>query len=277
METTAPQAPSEIPVEWAISSFVSSFDSKVKHLDVTWEYLLGTPVTGPGGYLSSEGWNKLEPFLAEEIAAQSRERLKQTLRQAVRERLIRDWIARYAGDISAEEQRLATRGIESYLEQDSREDLESYLEALLTLGIAAAEKKRKTSGRTTNYLQNAWAVLLGTTKVAIAFTVLSAAASRFETIVLAMLVLIYISAEAAHTVGLQASIGNAIGVHRELKCIHQTLDSYEYTEDRQALIQEQRDIKKVLQRGTVRIYVARAVAAVIWLLAVWKLVSAIVA
>jgi hypothetical protein len=51
----------------------------VKHLDVTWEYLLGTPVTGPGGYLSSEGWNKLEPFLAEEIAAQRS--VSTTLRQ----------------------------------------------------------------------------------------------------------------------------------------------------------------------------------------------------
>ena len=95
----------------------------------------------------------------------------------------------YESDTSAEEQRLATRGIEYYLEQDSLEDLKSYLEALLTLGIAAAEKKRKKSGRTTHYLQNAWAVLIGTTKVAIAFTVLSVAASRFETIVLAMLVL----------------------------------------------------------------------------------------
>ena len=89
--------------------------------------------------------------------------------------------------------------------------------------------------------------------------------------------MIYISAETAHTVGLQASIANAIGMHRELKCIHQALDSYEYTEERQALIQEQREVHKVLRRSTVRIYVARTVAGVIWLLAVWKLISAIVA
>jgi hypothetical protein len=53
--------------------------------------------------------------------------------------------------------------------------------------------------------------------------------------------------------------------------------AYEYTEERQAIIQEQRAAKKTLRGVTVRIYVARTVAAVIWVLAVWKLISAILA
>jgi hypothetical protein len=68
-----------------------------------------------------------------------------------------------------------------------------------------------------------------------------------------------------------------MGTHSEFGCIHQALNSYVHTQERQAIIQEQRAAKKVLHRGTVRIYVARIVSAAIWLLAVWKLISAIVA
>jgi hypothetical protein len=276
METTAPQVPSEIPCEWAILSFFGSFDSKVNHLDVTWEYLQDTPLPFHGE-VSLKDWEGLRPFIAEEIAAQNRERLKQRLKPAVREKVIRDWLARYAADLTANEKHLVTSGIEGYLEQDSPAELEGYLEALLKQGVATAEKKRKKSGRVRDYLRNAWAVLVGTVKFAIAFAVLSVASSRFETIVLAMLVMIYVTAEAAHLDELCTSVAIAMGTHSEFGCIHQALNSYVHTQERQAIIQEQRAAKKVLHRGTVRIYVARIVSAAIWLLAVWKLISAIVA
>jgi hypothetical protein len=67
--------------------------------------------------------------------------------------------------------------------------------------------------RAGGYVRNRWAVLSGIVKIAIAYAVLSAASSRFETIVFAILVLIYVAVETSYAEQLCTSVAIAMKTH----------------------------------------------------------------
>jgi len=168
MDEAATQAPSNVSPECALLALFFSLDSRADLLDVTWDYLLDIPLLIPHGEVSLKGWEELEPFLLEEVAAQRRERLKQRLRAAVREKVIGDWIARYVKGLSQDEEKTLKSRIETDLEQDSKKELGEYLELVLTDGIAKAEQKKKKEQRA-GYPGHLWVAILGIAKLVVAF------------------------------------------------------------------------------------------------------------
>jgi hypothetical protein len=274
MDEAATQAPSNVSPECALLALFFSLDSRADLLDVTWDYLLDIPLLIPHGEVSLKGWEELEPFLLEEVAAQRRERLKQRLRAAVREKVIGDWIARYVKGLSQDEEKTLKSRIETDLEQDSKKELGEYLELVLTDGIAKAEQKKKKEQRA-GYPGHLWVAILGIAKLVVAFKLFAAASSKFETIVFAMLALIYVSVEGAYRASRYFTALSAIGADNQFIRIFRALKIYEYSREHQALIDQHRETKKLLPRMTIRFYLASAFSAVIWVLAVWKLTTSL--
>lgn len=277
METDAIHSPSAVDPEWLVSSFFWSLDSKVNQLDVTWDYLQATVLAGPGGSLPSlNEWEKLEPTLVEDRSKRNRERLKQHLRAAVREKVVRDWVTYNIKNISAEEARLVISAMETCLEQDCQKKLRNYLETVLIKGVTVAEKERKKQQRGDGYLGHIWAGITGCIKCGIAFGVLSAASSKFENIVLAMLVLIYISQDAADIASRYRSALEWIESRDQFKRLFRAIRSDELLYGHEAILEEQRENEtQLVPRANVRFYISTTATTIIWLMVLWKLVMSL--
>jgi hypothetical protein len=262
-----------VPPSEPILELLWSVEAKVNNLDLNWDYLQKMDFVRHGD-LRPEQWEKLEPFLAEEAAVHERVRLKQHLRRAISESVISDWVAAHVDIKKSSDAILVKSRIRSYLLQNRQDELKLYLEDVLGEGIKKAEKTYKKEQRSGGYALHAWALTTGIVKLVIAFGILSVASSRFETIVFAVLVLTYISLNAAYRYGRYYIRFTTVAIDNRFSGMFRALEIQSPCED-EAQIAVQRQTNSLPAAVTVPFWISEAFDAVITLFAVWKLISSI--
>lgn len=75
--------------------------------------------------------------------------------------------------------------------EGKKENLQAYLTDVLELGLEKADQKQKREHRKGGYLLYGWSALVGAIKVGIVLGAFSVSKTKFETVVVAFLILIY--------------------------------------------------------------------------------------
>jgi hypothetical protein len=115
-------------------------------------------------------------------------------------------------------------------------------------------------------------VVAGLARVILVIGVLAAAQSKFETIVYAILVLIYNGVDAAYRGAGYSTMLMAFGIDNQFKRVIRKLKSDEPTWERETRLETE---KKDGARSVIRFYISSSFIGITWLYAMFKLVSAV--
>jgi hypothetical protein len=227
------------------------------------------------GYPTKEQWDALQPSLVEQEKQRSQRVLHTYLEASVRKKLISDWVERNV-DAKEYDKKELKREIDFYVREDRTEDLRVYLSDVLEVGLKKAQSRRKRKQwGDGDYVGHVWEALTGIVRVAIVVGIFVAAQTKFETIVFAMLVMIYYAIYGASSGYLQIIQGVAFGVDNQFKRIRRALKVEIPAVDREIEYEGEQELLKEASRGKVRFWIRAAFFYVIWLVAIWKLVAAV--
>jgi hypothetical protein len=226
-------------------------------------------------YPLKEHWDALQPSLVEQEKQRSQRFLHTYLEASVREKLISDWVER---NVNAKEydKTALKREMDSYVREGRTEDLRVYLSDVLEVGLKKAQSRRKwRQWGDGGYVGHVWEALTGLVRVAIVVGIFGAAQTKFETIVFAMLVMIYYAIYGASSGLVQIVQGVAFGADNQFKRMRRVLKEEIAAVDREIEYEGEQELLKEAIRGKVRFWIRTAFFSVIWLVAIWKLVAAV--
>ena len=153
-----------------------------------------------GGIAPGQEWEALEALLQEERRRKALDLFRAEQKALIRHRTIREWVDEHLATERATDRSHLVSEIGSRLKADELEELIAYLTDALECGIdearvrskrraAEVRKRRQRSA----YPLYAWAVVKGVVRVGVAFGLFSLAKTEFETAVIALLVISYLS------------------------------------------------------------------------------------
>jgi hypothetical protein len=260
------------PTEELVEKLLITLKQKAENLELVEDEL---HQMGIFDWVGREQWRALDPVLIEEYHQRARELTRRYVQNLVREKLIHDWLERYTPVKSDRERNSVERTIEDHLRADREEELTEYLADVVTGGIKQADKNREKRQRTGGYGGHAWAVATGLARVILVVGVLGIAQSRFETIMYAMLVLIYNGVDAAYRGAGYSTMLMAFGIDNQFKRVIRKLKSDEPTWERETRLETEKKTEKDGARSVIRFYISSSFIGITWLYAMLKLVAAV--
>jgi hypothetical protein len=162
-----------------------------------------------------------------------------------------------------------------YISEDRDEALRDYLSDVLELGLkkAGRRRKRKRWGDG-GYFGHAWEVMVGIVRLVVV-GIFDVAQSKFETIVFAMLVMTYNAVYSTSIAQFQSRREMALGIDAQFRRIRRILKEELTGADRETEHEKEQDLSKEVGRDTIRFWIQVGFFSLIWLVAIWKLVSAV--
>lgn len=268
---TPTQAPSP---ETLVRDLLQELKTKVEWLAITEEEL---DELGAFDYSAArDEWVELDEIRAAEDKERRRDSIRARFKNVVRRSLVEQWLQQHASMKQQSQRKRVLDTIQLYLRDDREDELFHYLCDVLVIGLEKADKKQTSKLRGGSFypVLIAWAILTGLLRVGLAFGVLAVASSKFETIVFALLILIYygvVSASAA-----ERYYNSSTGKRSEnllmrlmLKLNHDELDW-----EREHRIEAEREASQNVARGAVPFLISELSIGLVWLLAMYKLVTA---
>lgn len=143
------------------------------------------------GTIRESEWQALEPELTREHDGHEFLERKRKIQAAIRGKLVSNFIEQHASTRFNWEKHSLKRRIEMLLWESRREALQSYLTDVLEVGTEGADKNQKREQRKGGAALYTWAVIVGTIKLGIVLGAFSVSKTRFETVVVALIVLTY--------------------------------------------------------------------------------------
>lgn len=226
-------------------------------------------------WVGRDEWEKLKPVLAEEHDRRAYERTRTSLQNLVREKLIVEWLAQHTPVEKDYERRWIENTIDVYLREDRKEELTEYLIDVVAGGMELADKNRRKKQRAGGYVGHAWAAITGLVRVALVFGIFEAAHTSFETIVFAILVLIYNSAEQFYWADTNSEMVMMFGMHDRFNRILRQLNEDEPSWQREARLGDEREAQKKSSVMIVRLYMRIAFIGITSLYALFRLIVAL--
>lgn len=212
------------------------------------------------------------PSLIEEGKQRSQRDLRTRLEESVREKLISDWVESNVNTKRDDKEGLK-REIDLYVKERRMEDLRVYLSDVLEVGLKKAQSRR--TRKLWGDVRHVWEGLTGLVRVAIVLGIFGAAQTKFETIVFAMLVMIYHAIYGTSSECLQIIHGVASGVDNQFKRIRRVLNAEATPADRGLEYEREQKLLKDATRREVRFTIRSVFLSVIWWIAIWKLVAVV--
>ena len=227
-------------------------------------------------YSYKDHWTELQSVLDDERKQLRCWLLRSELQTSVRNKLISEWIAQNVKTTEDEREALKYE-IYSYVKEDRIEDLRRYLCDVLLLGLTKAQKRRRRKKYGDGgYFGHSWEALKGIVRVVIVVAIFAAAQSKFETIVFAMLVMIYSTtygSAAEESLGLQFLL---VELRKEFKRLRRFLKEEVRDDDRWYEYLSEQELVKDHNREGVRFWIRTAFFWVLWLIAIRKLVASLI-
>jgi hypothetical protein len=219
-------------------------------------------------------WEKLKPVLAEERDRRAYERARAGLQNLVREKLILEWLAQHT-QVEDWKHRHIKDTIDVYLREDRKEELTEYLADVVAVGKELADKNRMKKQRAGGYVGHAWIVIKGLVRVALVIGIFEAARTSFETVVFAILVLIYNSAEQFYWADTCSGMVEMFSMHNQFRRVLLQLKEDEPSWQREARLDDEREAQKKSAVTIVRFYISTAFIGITSLYALFRLVIAL--
>ena len=267
--------PAEAPSpETRVGTLLAEIQTKVDWLAISEQELeeLGA-FQYPG---AREDWQTLESLRAEEDKQRRSEFTRTRFQNIIRKRLIYEWLQKNTTvkEDSGRQQILNT--IQICLRDDRESELVEYLCDVVALDLDRANKKRKRErlGRAYPALI-IWAAFSAVLRLTLVFFILQAADGKFQTIVFAILVLIYNRIAGASQ---DESYRNAMTTRRTHELLKRVMLKLKYDEldwEHSQRIEEERETDKALLRTTVPSIIVDCSLGLTWLFAIYKLVVAL--
>jgi hypothetical protein len=226
------------------------------------------------GWVGLDEWEKLKPVLVEESDRRAYERTRTCLQNVVREKLILEWLVQHTPLKDYERDRIKDT-IDVYLREDRKEELTEYLADAVAVGMELADKNRRKRQRAGGYVGHAWAVITGLVRVALVIGIFEAAKTRFETIVFAILVLIYNSAEQFYWANTCSGMVMMFSMHSQFSRILRQLKADEPSWQRKTRLGEEREAQKKSALTIVRFYISIVFIGITSLYALLRLIFAL--
>ncbi len=267
--------PAEAPTpEIRAEELLLDIKNKVEWLDVTEEELEQWDAFQ---YTADRDvWREVKALRSKEHDEHRLESARLRFQNVICENVTFDWLRKNTALKSELDFRKIVATVQLYLQDEQRQELAEYLRDVLTVGLKKADKKRKKAlvGRS-YWAIVGWAVLTGLIRVAFVVAIFSAANTKFETIVFAMLILIYAGTQC--TSRLQGYLDLLTRVRTEylLKRILLRLKYEELKWVHDDRIEEERKMNKNLSRAEIPIAITDLSFGLVWLIAMGMIVTAI--
>lgn len=260
--------------EHQVERLLSDIKTKVDWLAITDEEIEQLGVFEDS--YDREEWRWLDRFLRTEYDERRRENARLRFQGAIRNALIYNWLQKNTNVKSEWESKRIADTVWTDLRDDARENLTEYLCDVVTLGLDKADEKRKKAkvGRWYWGLI-VWTVLVALVRLALVFGIVESAQNKFETIVLAMLVLTYIGVQDASR---QESYLHLLRGAQSECLFNRVLLKVKYQElewERDRRIHDERDTTEKLARIPVPYSIQGLSFGLVWLFAMYKIVAAI--
>ncbi len=222
-------------------------------------------------------WNALRTVLLHEKETRRIAATRIQLQNKVRAKLILEWLDKHLKSTTDHEKRQLERVMSEYLTKGAYLNLRTYMSDVLRKGPQRADKKRKRdlwlSGA--SLAGYAWEALCGIARLGIVFGIFTVTATKFEVVVAALLTMIYFaiySVSSAYDLRFEANAFKSGMTDKRLRVL---LKEEQTTDDRDIECQEQVQTAKVLTRSVVRFWIRGGFLALVWLVALFKLISTI--
>lgn len=137
-----------------------------------------------------EEWVSIATHVRKEQEQATFEAQKDRIQEAIRSKLIRDWLSKNLKDLSGDKRVDLFHLIENGSKAEQTWALRLYLVDVLKLGIEEAERRSKRRNRG-GWLGLTWTIVQGLFKLTVVLLVLLAARTPFEQMALAILILLY--------------------------------------------------------------------------------------
>jgi hypothetical protein len=200
-----------------VDNLLAALEVQANRLELTEEELAEMGAFEEKSFMrltSRENWDVLHPVLTEEYRQRACERYRAYFQDFVRHKLVEDWLERQTIEKKHGDRDQIQTAIQIYLRQDRREELREYLTNVARFGLEKANKKRKQEQRSGGYFGHIWAGSVGLARFMLAIGIFAAAESKFETIVLALLILIHIGIQGAYMADRYYTMLMAFGIDR---------------------------------------------------------------
>jgi hypothetical protein len=182
--------PAEEPTpEIRVEELLLDIKNKVEWLDVTEEELEQWDAFQ---YTADRDvWREVKSLRSKEYDEHRLESARLQFQNVICENVTFNWLRKNTA-LSEWDFKQIVIAVQLYLQDERRQELAEYLRDVLTVGLKKADKKRKKAfvGRW-YWAIVGWAVLTGIIRIALVVAILAVSHSKFETIVFAMLILIY--------------------------------------------------------------------------------------
>jgi PHD/YefM family antitoxin component YafN of YafNO toxin-antitoxin module len=274
MDAPEQQTPDEL-----ISDLLISLSQKARYLQLTDEearlYIFGK--ARPYAYaISHQDWEALQSLLADEVNKRHLDSVRHFLEEIVREAIVTEWIEKNVNGTEIDKRRLKS-DVEFHLRDGREADLRAYLSDVLEIGLKKAQQKqeRKLQGDG-GYVGHVWVAVQGLVRLGIVVGVFSVAQTKFETAAFAILVLIYESISNIASGQARAMTGFWLAVEAHFKRIRRLLKEELSEPEREMRHEEEQELMRFAAREfRVRFWIRAGCSSLVWILALWKLLTTI--
>ena len=265
-------APAEAPTpEIRVEELLLDIKNKVEWLDVTeeqleqWDALRYTA--------DRDDWQEVKSFRSKEYDEHRIHSARLRFQNVICENVTFDWLRKNTDLKSEFDFREIVSTVQFYLQNERREELAEYLCDVLTVGLKKANKNRKKAlvGRWYWGIIG-WAVLTGLIRTALVVAILMAARSKFETIVFAMLILIYAGTQSTSRLQRYFNLLSRTRTEYLLKRVLLRLKYEELKWEHDARIEEERKMNKSVSRAEIPMIITDISFGLVWLIAMGMIV-----
>jgi len=261
-------APSPYTPKDLIDTLLLDIAVKAKHLQLSSEEA--------AEFAFEKDWNALKPVLLEWERSTHLKYVRQTLEKRVLERVISDWVEKNVSGSTLEKRSLKAE-IESCIKEDREEELREYLPTVLELGATKAIKtiKHKKKWGEGGYGGYFWEAIVGIVRLVIVISIFTVAQSKFQTVVFALLVLTYYAVYSNSLAHFQSRTRMAFGIDGQFKLIRRLQKEEISKDDRELNHENEQELANTFTLQNIRYWIQMGFFSLIWLVAMWKLLSAV--
>jgi hypothetical protein len=255
----------------AVRDFMLELNRRVDRLDLTDEEIASVTEK----HWDKAYWEEIQGLLAAEDRARQSAGSRRYFQDKMREKLVIDFVTKHGQKDDRDERNKAESLITVYIQTDEREALQSFLNDVEQLGCKGANAKRKKDQAARGYVGHAWTALVGLVRLAVVVGVFSVATSRFETIVFALLILIYNSVESNFGIYRMFWLREAMDMEANFKKVRRLLKEDLPQDEREAMFEKEQREGKDWSRQTTRSLIHYVFLFLTWAIALWELGAAI--
>lgn len=271
---TTPESASQ---SWeTVENLLQSIGIKSEGLHVGKEELAKLNVS-----VAPEVWEEIGKTQLEAVERAEREMIRSRIKFEVRRSLVNEWLDKHTSVKKGYQRDYIQDQVAIYLRDDRLGQLSGYLADVATLGLDKANKKRSKERLGGGYFGYVVEVLLALGLLVLVVGILAAAQSKFETIVLAMLVLIYNGLEASSRTGRLLTAQTALGIDNQFRRVMRGINAIrrlehdEFGWEQDLRIEGEQEAQKTISRATIRWYISGVAILLTTLWALFKVISVV--